>query len=153
MTTQKKTINLITCGDLDYHFCPELYTGINFWRHTYDTEDFFNSITHYLCPMSKEFCDPFPNMLMEAIQTNKQIICPKISGRNHKDGIDDLLSLLSGGYHTDINHLDRIYKNQNHGLTTENFRSFYNRVIDNNYKNPLDYHSYRSFYDWCAREL
>lgn len=149
----KKKVNLITCGEINYKFCPELYTSLNFWRHTFETEDFFNSITHYLCPMSAEKEDPFPNMLMEAIQTNKQIICPRIEGRNHKDGIDDILSLLSGGYHHNLNNLEIYYENKNHGLTSANFQKFNQKIFENNWENKLDYTKYKSFYDWCSCEL
>ena len=153
LMTSRKKINLVTCGELNYKFCPELYRAINTWKHTLDTEDFFNSITHYLCPMSAEYEDPFPNMLMEAVQTNKQIICPRVEGRNHQDGIDDILSLLSGGWHMNLRNLEKNYINKNHGLTSANFYNFNKKIFEGDWENQLEYNKYRSFYDWCSCEL
>ena len=95
--------------------------------------------------------DPFPNMLMEAVQTNKQIICPKIKNRIHKDGIDDILSTLNH-YHSNMNYLEKEYQNKN-VFTSNFFQSFYKKIFENNWNNFLDYKKYKTFYEWCSKEI
>lgn len=147
----KNKINVVTCGNIPIDFDLNIYSSVNSWKHTYDTECFFNLITHYLCPMSGEKKDPFPNMLMEAVQTNKQIICPKLKTRNHNDGIDDILSMLLS-YHIDLKNLEKEYQNIN-VFTSDYFQSFYKTIFENNWNNFLDYKKYKTFYDWCSKEI
>lgn len=144
----KFPINLVTCGLNTHHF-----TGIKSHYHTYDNEDFFSRITHYYFPQSAEFVDPFPNTLLEAIQTGKQIICPTIQGRRHVDGIDDLLLFIQYHVKLDDAFSGKFYDNSNHGLTENNFRAFYARVLEAGFSNFVPYDEYKTFYDWCCKEI
>lgn len=146
----KYPINLVTFGDntVDFHL-----KNVKSFYHTYDNVDFFSRITHYYFPKSAEFVDPFPNALLEAIQTNKQIICPTISGRTHLDGIDDIL--IFAKYHSKLEDMfsDVYYDNSSCPLVFSNFRSYYNKLLDNDFCTDVQYDTYKDFYDWCSSEL
>lgn len=141
-------INIVTMGDKYFNF--ENINSVNNHYHTFNNIDFFSRITHYVFPQSAEFMDPFPNTLLEAIQCNKQIICPKIPNRKIKDGIDDILSCIN--YHKDLN-LRKNLDNKNCGLNSKNFKRFYENLFKNDWNYQIKPDEYKTFYDWCSKEL
>jgi hypothetical protein len=149
MTEYGRPVNIAFCGrepniNLIRHFIPN---ACNI-THTTDMSKFFSTITHYVMPKSAIFVDPLPHVIIEAIQHNKQIICPTVPNRNHKDGIDDVLSLIQ--YHTTIN--NKFYDNSETALDVKKFNNFYNKVfIDMIY--TFNKEKYNTFYDWCSHEL
>lgn len=118
--------------------------------HTYDMNVFFSNITHYVMPMSMDYVDPLPHVLMEAVQHGKQIICPPLPGRNHSDGIDDVLSLIQ--YHIDL-HDTRLFDNSNTMIDIKKFDAFYKKCISLDMEYSFNREKYQSFYDWCVHEL
>lgn len=123
---------------------------VNSYKHTTDKKEFFGNITHYIYPMSKEFQDPFPNTVLEAVQNNKQIILPMIPGRNHKDGIDDIQDCIK--YHTEFNP-DVFYDNSDCILKHKYFRKFYLNLFENDFNYYLDRNKYKRFDKWIEQEV
>jgi hypothetical protein len=120
------------------------------FKHTYDNVEFFNSITHYVFPKSKQYIDPLPHALLEAVQSDKQIIIPTIEGRTHKDGIDDIQDFIK--YHNKVD-IDTYYDNTNYLLREEVFKDFYLRVFDNNYEYSFDRSKYSNMREWVENEV
>jgi hypothetical protein len=120
------------------------------FKHTYDNTEFFNSITHYVFPKSKQYIDPFPNSLLEAVQAGKQIIIPTIEGRKHRDGIDDIQEFIE--YHNEID-IDNYYDNSTCLLRAKTFRNFYLKVFANNYEHSFDRSKYSSMREWVYNEV
>jgi hypothetical protein len=117
--------------------------------HTYDNQEFFNSITHYIYPPSKKFVDPFPHSLLEAVHAGKQIVIPRIE-RDFKDGIDDIKEFIQWSEKLD---LDSKQDNSKCVLRFENFKKFYDRVLENNFEYSFDRTKYRRMADWYEREV
>lgn len=117
--------------------------------HTFDEIEFFTAITHYYFPKSAIFVDPFPNALLEAIQCNKQVICPTIPGRKHTDGIEDILSTIEG-YFTDIN---AVFSEKEYSLETCLCEKFFDKFNKELLANNFDYEQKpsNSLLDWCAK--
>ena len=120
------------------------------FKHTYNNLDFFNSITHYVFPKSKQYIDPLPHSLLEAVQAGKQIIIPTIEGRNHRDGIDDIQDFIK--YHNEVD-IDISYDNSNCLLRAEVFRNFYLKVFKNNYEHSFDRSKYNNMREWVEGEV
>ena len=131
---------------------PELlqYNSVANYTHTYDNIEFFNNITHYIYPASKVFRDPFPNSVLEAIQSNIQIVFPEIPNRIHKDGIDDIKDCIK--WHKTFNP-DIMFDNTNCILKNKNFRKFYLRLFDNDFEYEFDREKYKNFYEWIEKEV
>lgn len=151
----KFPINVVTYG---YYYPLDKLKKVISHYHTQELKDFFSRIDFYLYPQSAKVIDPFPHSLLEAIQSSKQIILPRLSNRNHKDGIDDIISCLgeNGGYHKNLNDifLDKRYDNSGCGLRFENFKKFYQCIInEQNFENRLEYGRYKTFYEWCEFQL
>lgn len=119
------------------------------YRQTYDNVEFFESVTHYVYPTSKKFVDPFPHSVLEAVQTGKQIIFPKIE-RSHKDGIDDLKDCIK--WHSSID-FSKNYDNSNCVLKSENFKKFYKKVFENNFEYNFDRTKYKTMMEWIEKEV
>ena len=84
---------IITMGD-DHCINQDVYKD-RIWRHTHNNTDFWESCTHYFYHRPKDFIDPLPHTLLEAIQTGHRIISTTGKGkRKFKDGIDDLLTCI-----------------------------------------------------------
>ena len=141
-------INLCTMGDNVYNFSQ--LPSVNKWFFTNENTNFFSRITHYIYPMSETFIDPFPNSILEAVQCGKQIVLPKLPKRCHIDGVEDLMSCIQ--YHDNLN-LNKYYDNSDCCLNFKSFRSFYDRILNNDFENILDREKYKTFYDWCSHEL
>lgn len=141
-------ITLYTIGDNCCDFSQ--YPMVTRWVHTYDNVEFFSNITHYIYPMSSTFVDPFPNTILEAAQNDIQIVLPRLKGRTHIDGVDDIKTCIS--YHNELN-FNNYVSNANCGLVQKNFRKFYNSIFDNNFNYTFDRNKYTTFYDWCCGEL
>lgn len=120
------------------------------YKHTYDNVEFFNSITHYVLPKSKQYIDPFPHTLLEAVQNGKQIIIPTIDGRKHKDGVDDIQDFIK--FHKKID-IDTHYDNSECLLQAEVFKDFYLKVFENNYEYSFDRSKYTSMKEWVENEV
>lgn len=78
---------------------------------TFDSDYFFNNITHYFYFKSNIILDPFPHSLLEALQKGCTLIVPENKKRIYKDGIDDILSLTCGKYISKIenNFLEKVF--------------------------------------------
>ena len=95
----KQQVNVYTMGEHSKNLT--IYKNVNNHYHTYDNKTFFENVTHYIYPRSKIYEDPLPHSVIEAIQNNIQIISPTVIGRDHKDGIDDILEITN--HHQDFN--------------------------------------------------
>lgn len=126
------------------------YKSVNTYTHTYNQKEFFKNITHYIYPASKQFQDPFPNSVLEAIQCDIQIVFPEIYGRNHKDGIDDIKDCIK--WHKEFNP-NINYDNSNCVLTNDNFKQFFLTIFDNNFEYSFDRDKYKYFSDWIEKEI
>ena len=120
------------------------------FRHTYNNIHFFNNITHYVMPKSVSYVDPFPHTLLEAVQSGKQIIIPTIGHRNHKDGIDDIQDCIQ--WHDDF-YPDKFLDNSHCLLTFNNFKRFYQDVIQNNFEYSFDKRKYNNMAEWILEEI
>ena len=144
--------------DVDVYFMGNS-PKINFTRlsphiksvtHTFDNEEFYPNITHYIYPRSKLWDDPFPHSMVEAIQSQCQIISPTIKERTHKDGVDDVLDCIK--FHTEFNP-DIYFSNDKTILKAENFINFYLKVFDNDFEYSFDRDKYTRFGTWIEREV
>lgn len=128
LDTLKVKTNVTIMGDPS----PEIenHNNVLHYNHTYDNVQFFSEITHYIYPTSKHFVDPFPHSVLEAVQSDKQIVFPEIP-RDFKDGIDDIKDCISWfrTYDSDFR-LD----NSKQPLTASNFKKFYQQVFENNWE-------------------
>lgn len=131
---------------------PELLKNksVNSYNHTYDQIEFFRNITHYIYPASRQFQDPFPNSVLEAIQSGVQIIFPEVYGRNHKDGIDDIKECIL--WHKDFNPNIK-YDNTDCVLTNNNFKKFFLTLFENDFEYSFDRDKYKYFSDWINGEV
>jgi len=120
------------------------------YTHTFNNIEFFKKVTHYIYPKSKQFQDPFPHTLIEAIQSDCQIICPEVFGRNHKDGIDDICEVTR--HHNKLI-LDYKLDNINTIFSSKVFKKFFLKVFDNNFEHILDRTKYKYFSDWIEGEV
>lgn len=140
-------VDVITMGN----DIPEIkkFKHVKSYMHTLDNKDFFSHVTHYVYPTSKIFEDPFPNSVLEAVHSGKQIIFPKIQ-RDHFDGIDDIKDCIK--WHENFNP-DLNYDNSNCILKAENFKQFYLNAFDNNFEYSFDRSKYKYFNDWIEGEV
>lgn len=131
---------------------PELkqYTCVNTYTHTYNQIEFFRNISHYIYPASKQFQDPFPNSVLEAVQSGIQIVFPEVYGRNHNDGIDDIKDCIK--WHESFNP-DKEFNNSNCILTNKTFKQFYLNLFDSNFEYSFDRDKYNRFSNWIEGEL
>lgn len=144
----KNKIKLMVLGDCKYNF--DKFPNIVDFEQTYDNHYFFSKISHYIYPKSAWFQDPFPNSLLEAVQCNKQIILPSISGRKHRDGIDDIAEIIN--YHKEFNP-DKEFDNNSCVLNIKYFKKFYHKLFSNNFECKLDRNKYTCFSDWLQKEI
>jgi hypothetical protein len=126
------------------------YECVDTYNHTYNQIEFFENISHYIYPASKYFQDPFPNSVLEAVQSGVQIIFPEVYGRNHKDGIDDIKECIL--WHKNFNP-DIKYDNTDCVLTNSNFKTFFLNLFDNNFEYSFDRDKYKYFSDWIKGEI
>jgi len=117
--------------------------------HTFDNEEFYSNITHYVYPRSKMWDDPFPHSMVEALQSNCQIISPTIPNRNHMDGVDDVLDCIK--YHTSFN--PDLYYDNSRSVLLSNFKPFYERVFGNDFEYSFDREKYNRFNEWIEGEV
>jgi hypothetical protein len=96
------------------------------YNHTNDNVQFFSEITHYFYPTSRYFIDPFPHSVLEAVQTGKTIIFPKIE-RNFEDGIDDIKDVIK--WNEKWNPIVDTSLNKNHPLKSKIWKNFYKKII------------------------
>jgi len=139
----KQKVNVYIMGNPTPEFLK--YKCINSYNHTYNHKEFFSNISHYIYPSSKQFQDPFPNSVLEAVQTGAQIVFPEISNRNHKDGIDDIKDCIK--WHKTFNS-DVEYDNSECILNNSNFKKFYLNLFNNNFEYTFDRNKYKYFSDW-----
>lgn len=138
-------------GDVDICILGDRVFDLGkFSYYTYDSEEFFSHITHFLYPRSSTYIDVTSHALIEAVQLNKQIIIPDISGREHQDGVDDTASCIRYHKHFDPN---KKLDNYDNILTAAVFKKFYNQVFNNDWNYPLDRTKYKTFRDWIEGEL
>lgn len=126
------------------------FNNVKFYQHTIDNNYFFNAIDYFIYPMSKIFEDPFPNTLLEAIQCNKQIVIPELSGRTHKDGIDDIIDCSN--FSRDLKFTTQI-DNSKTIFRFDTFSNFYQRVLDNNFEYSFERNNFDNFYNWIEKEV
>lgn len=143
-------IDLYTMGQhIKYDFSKK-FKYVSNHRHTFDNQVFFSNVTHYVYPESRNFVDPLPYSLIEAVQSGKQLIIPKVEGRDHRDGIDDIKDF--------VNSHDRFipgisYYNSTVPFSSSTFRKFYGTVFNNNFEHVLDRDKYKTFIDWVVGEV
>lgn len=127
----------------------ENHPKVKNFKHTNSNKEFFKTITHYFYPTSSYFVDPFPHSVLEATQSGKQIIFPKIK-RDHKDGIDDIKDCIK--WH-DKFEPNKILDNRDQPLTSSNFRNYYHRIFDNNWEHIFERSKYKTMLDWVEGEV
>jgi len=123
-------IDLYTMGIyINYKDHPNVKSQV----HTYDRFEFFTNVSHYVYFKSNMFKDPYPNSLMEAVQSNCQIIIPDNS-RKFDDGIDDIISCID--YHNCLN--NDIIDNTG-SVLNKDFTMYIKKLIDKGFKyTPID---------------
>jgi len=144
----KQSVDIFVMGNPTPEFLK--YDCINSYTHTYDHIKFFSNISHYIYPTSKQFQDPFPNSILEAVQTGAQIVFPEIPNRTHKDGIDDIKDCIK--WHKDFNPYIE-YDNSNCILKAKNFKNFYLNLFENNFEYSFDRTKYSRFNEWIEGEV
>jgi len=149
LSSINEDVNIYTMGD-DLRSLNINNKFIKSYNHTFDNKKFFKNVTHYIYPKSKIFQDPLPHSLIEAIQSNCQIIVPTIPGRSHKDGIDDIIEVSN--YHTIFNSKINL-DNSNTIFNKKQFEKFYLKVFNNNFEHLLDRQKYKYFSDWVEGEV
>ena len=143
----KKKVRVVTMGD----FSSEIKNHKNVinYKHTNDNLEFFSEITHYFYPTSKRFVDPFPHSVLEAFQSGRIIILPKID-REFKDGIDDLKDVIL--WHE--KYRSNLYpQNNNSPLTSQSWKKFYEKIFSNNWEFSFDRNKYKRFSDFVEGEV
>jgi len=147
--------NLNTDVDIYFMGNPPKINFINLSKHvksvvhTFDNEEFYSNITHYVYPQSKLWDDPFPHSMLEAIQTGCQIISPLIKGRNHLDGVNDILDCIQ--FHESFN--PDVYFDNSKSILLSNFRQFYERVFENDFEYSFDREKYKTFEKFIEKEM
>lgn len=137
---------IITMGTKEILY-NELYKRKN-WQHTYDANYFFKNCSHYFYYQCSDFEDPLPHSLLEAIQSQHRIISPKNPKRNHKDGIDDLLSFIE----YDETFLENKEGKFCDGLQAKHWEQYIESVINSNFSKPSILYN-KSMYDWACKIL
>lgn len=142
-------IPVVTMGTLEY--IQKSLIGRANWRHVYDNDEFWKSCSHYFYYRCSDFEDPFPQNLLEAIQSKHRIISPIDCKRNFKDGIDDFLSCLD--------EYDDAFIENATGIDCECLNSkTWKKFIENLEKTDFQrqsiiYNQNSTFYDWICKKL
>ena len=142
-------IPIITMGTKE---CVQdfLYSRKN-WKHTYDNEYFWKSCSHYFYYRCSDIEDPFPQNLLEAIQSKHRIISPKDNNRNFSDGIDDFLSCLDVYDETFIESKIGI---DCECLESKTWKKFIEELEKNKFRRPsIIYNQNSTLYDWICKKL
>jgi hypothetical protein len=147
LSSLKFKVKVCIMGDYDGEIMN--HENVSVSRHTYDNKEFFRNVTHYFYPTSKVFQDPFPHSVLEAIQSGRQVIFPKIH-RDHKDGIDDLKDCIQ--WHERFNP-DSYLDNSNQPLIAKNFKEFYRKLFNNNFEYSFDRNRFKSMREWIEYEI
>lgn len=144
----KKKVNVTIMGDPSPDI--ENHNNVLHFNHTNDNVQFFSEITHYFYPTSRHFVDPFPHSVLEAVQTGKTIIFPKIE-RNFKDGIDDIKDVTEW-YETPTSKFDPDM-NKNQPLRAKVWKNFYRKVFDCNWEYNFCRDKYKNLYQFIQGEV
>ncbi len=142
-------VDVYTMGQADQDLSA-IYKHVHTHTHTYDNTIFFSKITHYIYPRSKHYRDPLPHTLIEAVQNNIQIVIPTIEGRDHKDGIDDIIEVSR--HHTSFN-LNKELDNTDTIFRANIFKPFYTQLIENGFTYDCDLDKYKSYTDWLRDQI
>ena len=142
LDTLDRPIDLYTMG----FNTPLYHKNIKSHTHTFNRDEFFSHISHYVYPKS-EVADVFPHSIYEAVLSGKQIIIPE-SNRNFLDGIDDIESCIR--CHRTWS--DVIYNNSD-SVLFEDFKPFYDRLMNNNFEYRCDPTRYKNFSEWVEKEV
>ena len=131
----KFKVNVTVMGDNS----PEIknHSNVLHYNHTNDNVQFFSEVTHYFYPTSRYFVDPFPHSVLEAIQTGKVVLFPKIE-RNFKDGIDDIKDTIGYGYNP---------------LQAKIWKPFYDKVFANDWQYSFDRKRYTNLCQFIEGEV
>lgn len=106
----------------------ELLSKKHRWENVVDKEIFFNRVSHFIYAKSKEFLDPWPTSLEEAVFNDKQIIIIETS-RNFKDGIDDIQDCIKYHTHLDSDIFKTMISNENSILLKFNHLLYYKMLL------------------------
>ena len=118
---------------------------------TYNAEDFFKAISHFVYYPTTSFIDPWPTTLAEAVQNNIQIIVPDVK-RNFKDGIDDIVSVTKVFKEFKPDWWDhKRLDNFNCALNFKYWDKYYKYLFENNWTFPQ--HKVKNFAEWCSKVL
>jgi hypothetical protein len=143
----KRKVKVATMGDFSMKI--KNHKNVSKYTHTNNNIEFFSQITHYFYPTSKRFIDPFPHSLLEAFQSGRNIIIPKID-RSFNDGIDDLKDVI----HWHEKYRPNMYpQNNNTFLTSKSWKKFYENIFSNDWKFSFDRNKYKTFYDFIEGEV
>lgn len=142
-------IPIITMGTKS---CIEKYLINNpNWKHTYNNKEFWKKCSHYFYYRCSDFEDPFPQNLLEAIQSKHRIISPKDIFRKHIDGIDDFLSCIE---------FDEKFIEDNIGVECELLQSniwkkYITELVESKFsRNHIIYKEHNNLlYDWICKFL
>ena len=143
----KTKYDLCIMGDNNYQL--ESHKNVASFKHTNDNKEFFSSITHYFYPTSRYFVDPFPHSVLEAVQTGKQVIFPKIE-RSHKDGIDDIKDCIK--WHEKFEP-EKTLDNRGQPLNSSTFKKYYQNIFENNWEHTFNRNKYKTMMDWIESEV
>jgi len=145
-----RDVNLWFMGNIPRIDFTKLSKHVKSVTHTYDNEEFFCYISHYVYPRSKLFNDPFPNSLLEAVQMGCNIISPIVDGRTHKDGVDDILECIP---YSETLDWDWSWDRRDTILQAKHFKQFYKYLFENNFEYQFNRNECKFFPDWIEREL
>lgn len=142
----KDNIPIITMGD---KACIEPYLVADArWQHTYDNSAFWKSCSHYFYYRCSDFEDPFPQNLLEAIQSGHRIISPIDSKRNFIDGIDDFLSCIDYDIKFIPDRRGKVYD----ALSSKTWSKYMHSLVHSEFRKffPLNK---GLLYDWICKAL
>lgn len=139
-------IPIVTMGDLG-ELKIQLSRFKN-WQHTQDNDVFWKGCSHYFYYRCSDFEDPFPQSLLEAIQSQHRIISPKNPNRTFIDGIDDFLSCIE---------YDEEFVESNEGkhcqaLDSSTWNSHIHCLVEEKFKRQSIIYK-GLLYDWIAKKL
>jgi hypothetical protein len=143
----KRKVKVATMGD----FSSEIKSHKNVLTHlhTNNNTQFFSTVTHYFYPTSKKFIDPFPHSVLEASQSGRVVILPKIE-RTFKDGIDDLKDVIPWyeKYVPDIHP-----QGDDSILASKIWKKFYRKVFSDGWQFSFDRNKYKNFSSFIEGEV
>lgn len=110
---------------------------------------FMNNISHFLYIHTKNF-DAFPNTLIEAILSNKQIIIPEPINEKLPDGSFDIKEAIE--YHTNYDCV-KLYDNSNTIISKYSFLKVWTLLYEHNFEYSFNKNKYKTYVEWYNDEI